>query len=371
MKKMHSEVRRGFILAAAILVLIFQFLQFIKSQTFILGTSSTSYPNNQLPPGMEATMTLEDAPERNLMTDSCGWDNVMTNPFEASDSQQQQQPPPAGDWQAQPSSDVQEQEEGVDIRSALENLKARLSNQNEKPPSSSSSSQPVPSIRFDPKRFNYRQPAVPTKYTLPSPKLTTTHPPSMVIICFSSRDNFQRRAVIRETWAKGHDNVYFILGGPVPGHYKDMNMENPLSTSSLLFLEQEKFGDIIDTIHPDTYKSLPYKLHFAMRWIMRNIETVDWIVKVDDDCLVRVNLLQFYVLRHMNPNHPMVIGTISVGARPHRSGKWAEDPHFRPNQYPPWAFGSAGYVVSRPVAQFVADNDHYYYQVRAYVQSKT
>ena len=31
-------------------------------------------------------------------------------------------------------------------------------------------------------------------------------------------------------------------------------------------------------------------------------------------------------------------------------------------EYPPWAFGSAGYVVSQPVAQYVADHDFYYYQ---------
>lgn len=212
---------------------------------------------------------------------------------------------------------------------------------------------------FDPAKFNYMVPAVPTTYTLPPPKRTNQ---TAVVIVLSARSNFERRAVIRETYAKDNDNVYFVIGGPVPSDVQDMDRFNPLSTSSMLFQEQEHFGDIISAIHPDTYKSLPYKLHFSVRWIMRNIENCKWIVKADDDQLVRVRLLQYFLLRKFNANHPIVIGCISIGSRPHTSGKWAEDPHFKENVYPPWAFGSAGYVISRPVAQYLADNDLYYYQ---------
>ena len=212
---------------------------------------------------------------------------------------------------------------------------------------------------FDPKTFDYKQPALRTNYTLPPPRLTNQ---STVVIVLSARYNFEQRAVIRETWAKDNDNVYFIVGGPVPSDVQDMDRSNPLSTSTLLFQEQQNFGDIIDVIHPDTYKSLPYKLHFSVRWIMKNLRNVNWIVKADDDQLVRVKLLQYFVLRQMNPNHPLVIGTIAVGGRPHKHGKWAEDPHFTDLVYPPWPFGSAGYVISRPVAQYLANSKLYYYQ---------
>lgn len=215
-------------------------------------------------------------------------------------------------------------------------------------------------VPFDATQFNYSSQPVPTNFTLPAPNRTNQ---STIVICLSARENFERRAAIRETWAKGNDNVYFIIGGPVPGNTEDMDMEDPLSTSNLLFREQQLFADIIDVIHPDTYRSLPYKLHAGTRWVMKNIESVHWVVKADDDVVVRVKLLQFFVLRKLNPFHPQVIGSVAVGARPHREGKWAEDPKYTAEEYPPWAFGSSGYVVSQPVAQYLADHDDlYYYQ---------
>jgi Galactosyltransferase len=310
-KRCHpSELKRGYVLAAVSLGLVFQFVQFVRSQKIVMET----FNQNQ-----QGELQTIDAPH----TDKLGLN-------------------------LSPESRFQEWKSETDIQSALEQQRTELY-------------QPFdPQTRFDAATFDYRQPAVPTKYSLPPPIHTNQ---STVILCLSSRDHFEKRAAIRDSWAKGNDNVYFVIGGPVPRHYKDMHMENPLSTSSLLFQEQARFGDIIDTIHPDTYRSLPYKLHFAMRWVMSNIDDVNWIVKVDDDCVVRVKLLQFFLLRQMNPYHPMVIGTVAVGSRPHRTGKWAEDPRYRENEYPPWAFGSAGYVVSRPVAQYVADHNHYYYQV--------
>lgn len=213
---------------------------------------------------------------------------------------------------------------------------------------------------FDPNQFDYKIPAERTNYTLPPPARTNQ---SIIVIVLSARSNFERRAVIRETYAKNNDNIYFVVGGPVPSDAEDMDRNNPLSTSSLLFQEQEHFNDIIDVIHPDTYKSLPFKLHRSVQWIMRNIDHVNWIVKADDDQIVRIRMLHYFVLRKMNPNHPLVIGDIAVGGRPHKTGKWKEDPHFKDAIYPPWPFGSAGYVISRPVAQFLADTDElYYYQ---------
>lgn len=129
-----------------------------------------------------------------------------------------------------------------------------------------------------------------TKHTLPDPKRTNQ---TTVVLVLSSRGHFERRAAIRETWAKTNDNVYFVIGGPGLENSEDTNMSNPLSVSSLLFREQELYGDIIDSIHTDSYKSLPYKLHFGMTWVLRNLKQVNWIVKVDDDTIVRVRKLNW------------------------------------------------------------------------------
>ena len=317
---MVAELTRGKILFAIIVGLVFQFFQFFHNETRnMIASVHNVYSTIQ---------TLSDGPTTI-----------------ASDQEQPQQGQEQTGRSFSNFAEVtRDQWEAVLEQKQLEKLQSQQSSQLE---------------NFDPATFRYGQPAIPTKYTLPPPNITNQ---STVVLVLSARKNFERRNAIRETWAKDNDNVFFVIGGPIPSDKEGMDMNNPLSTSSLLFLEQERFADMIDSIHPESYKSLPYKLHFGMRHIMRNMPNVNWIVKADDDVVVRVKLLQYFVLRKFNPNHPMVIGSVAVGAKPHRTGKWAEDPVYTAEEYPPWAFGSAGYVVSRPVAQYVADNEHYYYQ---------
>jgi hypothetical protein len=179
---------------------------------------------------------------------------------------------------------------------------------------------------FIPSKFKYGFPVFPKEHTLPPPDTTNQ---TTVVLVLSARKHLARRAAIRDTWAKTNDNVYFVVGGPDPEDKADMDISNPKSISSQLREEQVLHGDLIDSIHPDSYKALPFKLHYGMKWVIENIPHVNWIAKADDDHVVRVKLLQFFVLRKFNPHHPSVIGGIVVGAPPHRTGKWAEDPKFK------------------------------------------
>lgn len=229
---------------------------------------------------------------------------------------------------------------------------------------------------FEPSPFNYSQPAIPTKYTLSEPNVTTNQ--STIVIVLSARTNFEARKAIRQSWAFGHNNVYFVIGGPPPisietnnNHANSTNSTTDAdNTTQLLFQEQERFGDLLDCIHPDHYKSLPYKIHYAFQWISSRYSKnqIKWVLKVDDDVVVRLHKLQNEILQPYNFNIPMVIGNIATGSYPHKSGKWAEDPHYKQETYPPWAFGSAGYVVSSPIVQYLgskpntSNNNLYYYQ---------
>ena len=181
---------------------------------------------------------------------------------------------------------------------------------------------------FIPSKFKYGFPVIPNEHTLPPPIVTNQ---TTVVIVLSARKHFARRAVIRDTWANKNDNVYFVVGGPDPDDKAESDTSNPASTSSLLLKEQESHGDLIDSIHPDSYRALPYKLHYGMKWVVEHIPHVKWIAKADDDHIVRVKRLQFFVLDKFNPRHPSVVGGIVVGAPPHRTGKWAEDPKFTPD----------------------------------------
>ena len=167
--------------------------------------------------------------------------------------------------------------------------------------------------------------------------------------------------------------------------------------------EQIEYGDLLDTVHPDSYRGLPFKLHYAIRWIVQQYygtttttttkgshqkdirhlkPRLDWIVKVDDDVVVQLDNFQTQYLQYLNANRPIVVGKVTTDTPAHKTGKWAEDPQFYPQYYsssgsttdsdtkdttttiatyPPFAFGSSGYAMSRVIAQYLASQDQLYY----------
>ncbi|CAB9503792.1 acetyllactosaminide beta-1,3-N-acetylglucosaminyltransferase 2 [Seminavis robusta] len=217
-------------------------------------------------------------------------------------------------------------------------------------------------LPFQISKYNYSHTPNRTKWNLPT-QPTMTNNSHLAVIILSGRSNFDRRQAIRETWAQNQTNIVFVIGGPEPDNEQDRNWTDPNSTSSRLFRESQQYGDILDSIHPDTYKALPYKVHYAIRWVASSFPHIQWILKADDDVVVRINTLRYFVLKNFNPVAPMVIGRIEPNSKPHRTGKWAEDPKFADEEYPPWAYGSTGYVMSRPVFDYVASEQSlYYYQ---------
>jgi Galactosyltransferase len=246
-------------------------------------------------------------------------------------------------------------------------------------------------------RFNYTQPALRNPCTLPDPRLYEND--TVIVLVLSARDNFDRRRAIRETWGKDHP-VYFVVGGPflqesngsrIPitaanasqqqrdlmngtavhnGSSVDSNATDhpPLLAGRALDVqrrleeEQETFHDLLDSRHPDSYRSLTHKLRFGYTWVLQRHPRVEWLVKVDDDTVVRVDTLATAFLRNFNPTVPMVIGRIIEDSPVHRTGKWAELVYPKP-RYPFWPQGSCGHVVSRAVAQYVASASNLtYYQ---------
>ena len=200
--------------------------------------------------------------------------------------------------------------------------------------------------------YNYSIPAVKTNTTLPLPAASHSND-LMVVIVLSSRSNHLHRQAIRETWASNH-SVYFVVGG--------MARNESSSIQEQLVKESKQYGDIIDSILPESYMSLPYKLHFAYQWVVNSMTHVKWILKADDDTVVRVGTLQHALLDLYNPDLPIVLGRIVPHALVNRKGKWAEFQYSR-NVYPYWPQGSRGHVVSRPVASYIASQRNLtYYQ---------
>lgn len=217
----------------------------------------------------------------------------------------------------------------------------------------------------------------------PMPHLTSE---SMVILILSARSHFELRQVIRETWGNGHDNVYFVIGQYCPintsgrknelsceeykvsqkvttthhdsWYQKRMNME-----TTVLMEEQEHYRDMLWTPSPESYRGLPHKLKEGYAWVVSNLPNVHWIVKADDDTVVRVGALGTYLQQISTDNKscdyrkPIILGKIEYEGIVHKEGKWKEElyPHAI---YPPFPLGSCGHVVSRPIAEYIASHKH-------------
>lgn len=195
---------------------------------------------------------------------------------------------------------------------------------------------------------------------------------TVVVLVMSARNHFNRRQAIRDTWAKGHDNVYFVVGTecPIPVQARSNTLKCQGRPGAKDFVdkryvgylqqeheqlvsENERYRDIIVAPRPESYISLPNKLKFGYDFVIRHCLQAQWIVKTDDDFYARVEALPGF-LQHLNASVPTVVGKILWWGDPvRRQGKNAEH-DYKERRYPNFPLGSYGHAVSRPIAEYVA-----------------
>ena len=208
----------------------------------------------------------------------------------------------------------------------------------------------------------------------------------MVVLVLSHQGSFIKRQAIRETWAKDHANVLFVVAQSDCADikrdvfinsviYVDENGKEIADEASkankrddeekrnsskcndvnhnFLRLEQQQNQDLLEIPMKERYTRLPEKLLQSYHWVIKNVPQVEWIVKSDDDMFVRVDNLNRY-LKKYNSNIPMVLGDIVYHSEVNPVGKWAEL-DYRYVYYPYWPKGSAGHVVSRAAASYFSD----------------
>jgi hypothetical protein len=190
---------------------------------------------------------------------------------------------------------------------------------------------------------------------LPPPNLTGS---TTVILAISAQSNFRKRQAIRETWAQGHDNVYFIVGHS--NCHENMEIQIVDRTHcqekdhAFLIQEQLRFRDLIEVPIIEFYRGIPEKVVQAYHWSLTHLPLVRWLVKADDDMFVRVQSVETYLQKY-NSYLPMLIGRIIMESAVNREGKWAEE-DYPYVYYPYWPQGSAGHIMSRPTAEYIVDN---------------
>ena len=161
----------------------------------------------------------------------------------------------------------------------------------------------------------------------------------LVVLVLSDAAHIKQRAAIRDTW--GRANAIFVVG-----------------TGSRL----EEADDFLECNQPESYASLPFKLHCGLKWVASSMPSIQWVVKMDDDMYGRIEALEQYLDEHWSPRDYLVLGDIIENAAVVRQGLWADSGYTRSDTYPPWPKGSAGYVLSRPLVDRLAHRDVVYYQ---------
>jgi hypothetical protein len=230
---------------------------------------------------------------------------------------------------------------------------------------------------------------------------------SVFIFVLSRRDAFATRQTIRETWASGHDNVYFVMGTgcnvPPELRIDDLSCEENANaseqiksnnneefyteaaeTEALIREEMTMYGDILlDQNLVDSDRSSPAKIKYAYRWGALNLPRALWFVKAGDDMYIRVKpLVTSFPKRgkfrsdykyfskiesvdqkippYLDPAKDAIIlsGHVMVDHKVNRVGKWKETDDYKPDTYPTAPEGDGGHVVSRTLAKYISRNRH-------------
>lgn len=214
--------------------------------------------------------------------------------------------------------------------------------------------------------------AVPSK-AVPStaaPTLAQARVLKTIIIVLSRREAFEERQVIRDTWAMGHTNVFFIVGKPceIPLEHrkpwvcerKSLQMQN----DNTYALEQSRISEKLlkekDIVHVDTidvYRNLAEKLKLAYKWVFKTHGKA-YVLKVDLDTFVRVSEVESFV-KDRQRKYECIVGGVSRG-KVARHGKWAET-KYKKDTYPPFPSGS-GHIVSPSLLEYIVTHEMVSYQ---------
>uniref|UniRef100_A0A8C9TTR5 Hexosyltransferase n=1 Tax=Scleropages formosus TaxID=113540 RepID=A0A8C9TTR5_SCLFO len=121
----------------------------------------------------------------------------------------------------------------------------------------------------------------------------------------------------------------------------------------LLQQESRQHGDVVFVDVVDTYRNIPSKLLLFYKWSVKNT-AFSLLLKTDDDCYLDVDAVLMQLdQKHFNRRN-FWWGNFRQNWPVDIAGKWQEL-DYTGSVYPAFACGS-GYVVSRDVVEWLADN---------------
>lgn len=164
---------------------------------------------------------------------------------------------------------------------------------------------------------------------------------NVLILVFTKPGNTERRKALRETWLKDIKNksaqYIFVIG-------TDANT----TSSSLAFVENSVYNDMLIIGFQDSYANLTYKTIMSFKWTQMRCKSAKYILKVDDDMWLNFDVL----LRILKTGaiRFSLGGKCNYGQYPFRDPKnkyYVSYSDYPMSIYPPFCSGTA----------YVADSD--------------
>ncbi|XP_044071326.1 N-acetyllactosaminide beta-1,3-N-acetylglucosaminyltransferase 3-like [Siniperca chuatsi] len=171
----------------------------------------------------------------------------------------------------------------------------------------------------------------------------------LLLVIKSSPVNYERREVLRKTWAKErlHNGVWirriFISGTMAAGLEKER-------LNKLLELEQREYNDILQWDFNESFFNLTLKQILFLEWLERNCRNARFLLNGDDDVFANTDNMVEYLqsLKDNDGSKHLFTGHLIQNASPIRL---SSSKYFIPfqlhksNSYPPYC-GGGGILLS-------------------------
>ncbi|XP_072245391.1 N-acetyllactosaminide beta-1,3-N-acetylglucosaminyltransferase 3-like [Leuresthes tenuis] len=178
----------------------------------------------------------------------------------------------------------------------------------------------------------------------------------LLLVIKSSPGNYERREVLRKTWAKerSYNGVQirriFISGTSGDGFEKEQ-------LNKMLKLEYYESSDILQWDFSDTFHNLTLKQTLFLKWMEENCPNVRFVLNGDDDVFVHTNNVIEYLqnLPDNDGKKHLFTGHLLQNEKPVR---WTPSKYYIPtqiqesNQYPPYC-GGGGFLMSGYTARVI------------------
>lgn len=220
-----------------------------------------------------------------------------------------------------------------------------------------------------------------SKPLLPNVEKFTPTDQGLVILIVSKQSAFQRREIIRKTWASNFPNNYkFLIGkhsclNEVHDTRYQCLKQNDLATSEIypkLLAENDQYNDLFLLDFIDTYHNLTTKMKFGFAKTVEYFEPQNlekepktepkWLFKIDDDAIIfqkNLNTILKKYSERLEPEKYLYFGHFisSKVARTSKNGRAKNVELIYPGiHYPPYATGAAGYLMSFNLIKFFVAN---------------